>query len=454
MKSRFMYSVFALLILVSLILPGCAPAPTSAPAATEAPAAAVEPAATTAPVPTEIPAPEVSEPVVLTIMHNYAPDDAHAPILNQAIDDFMKANPDIKIETQIYSDIDIPLKVETAFLAGQEPDIVFSNYALTINTWIDQGVTVPVDDLITSWGYDGKFTTDALKASTDKQKRLVAFPFEGFTWPVWFNNDIMEKAGVSIPKNTDELVEAAVKIRAAGYEPFAVGGMDWSGYAVFTTIVQLKLTDDEMREVFGKGGFAQNQKAMDGIRLFCQLRDAGVFADHSEGMQADAMNALFFSGKAAMMQGGSWSFGSLPAELQGHVTLSGFPVSIGSPHGKPVIYGGFGKGVWVTRNGNNKLDAVRKFIDFLYQPSVIAQFVSQTGMASPLADVDVSGSDLSPIMQESISYVKDVLLIAITDDYVDPKTFDALYKASAGAFIPGATPESIAAELDKIYTNQ
>ena len=37
----------------------------------------------------------------------------------------MAANPDIIINDEVYVDADIPLKVETATTANQEPDLVF-----------------------------------------------------------------------------------------------------------------------------------------------------------------------------------------------------------------------------------------------------------------------------------------------------------------------------------------
>lgn len=460
MKSRFSHSILSILILLSVVLSGCAQAQPTPEAATQAPPAATTapqptqapPTSTTAPAPTEVPPTPTAELVTLNIMHNYAPDDSHHAAIEQTFADFQKANPDIVIKEEIFSDTDIPIKVETAFVAGQEPDILFNNSPLSNQTWIDKGVTIPLDQYLTEWGFEGKFVPEAIKSKYDPKGRLTAFPFEGFTWPVWYNTDILQKAGVGIPKTTDELIEAAKKIRAAGYEPFTVGGIDWSGYAVFTTIVQLKMSDAEMAEVFGKGGFAKNQNALEGIKLFTQLRDAGVFATHSEGLQADAMNAMFFSEKAAMMQAGSWSYAELPATMQDHVALGGFPIlASDSPHEKPVIYAGFGKGVWVTRNGAKKLDAVRRFIQYLYTPEVIGNFVVQTYMASPLLEAKVDPSKITPFMQKSIDYVKDATIIDITDNYVPPKAFDALYKASADAFIPGATPEEIAAEFDKVF---
>ena len=88
------------------------------------------------------------------------------------------------------------------------------------------------------------------------------------------------------------------------------------------------------------------------MELFTRLRDEGVFAKNTEGVDADAMTEMFFTEKAAMMQAGSWSYGALPPAMADHVALGGFPVLDGSTvHTKPVIYAGFGKAVWITRNG-------------------------------------------------------------------------------------------------------
>ena len=464
--SRF-GSLFAAFMVVALILGACAPAaatpvqpttapqPTSAPA-TQAPATAVP--ATSAPQPTAVPPTQApttaptAAPVTLHIMHNWTKDDPKGPILQGIFDDFQKANPDIKLEVEIFSDLDIPVKVETAFTAGQEPDVVFNNYAGSKKTWLDQGVAIPVNDLIKQWGFDGKFAKVALDSATDTQGRIVGFPIEGFTWPVWYNTKILKAAGVDIPKTVDDLIAAVPKIRAAGYEPFVTGGTDWSGYAVFTTITQLPMSDEQMRTIYGKGGFQTDPVAKQGIELFTKLRNAGVFAKNTEGLQADAMTQLFFTEKAAMMQAGSWSFGALPPAMADHVALGGFPVlASNSPHDKPVIYAGFGKAVWITRNGAKKLDAVQKFIQFLFADEQILKFVEQVGMPSPLTTTHADPSKLSAFIVQSVDYVKDVSVIDITDNYVPQDKFDDLYRASSSAFIPGTSPAEIEKILDAIY---
>ncbi|MCZ7536120.1 MAG: extracellular solute-binding protein [Acidimicrobiia bacterium] len=163
--------------------------------------------------------------------------------------------------------------------------------------------------------------------------------------------EILGKSGASIPTTVEELIATAKKVRAAGFQPLATGGNDWTGFSLFTLITQTRITHDGWSSFTRRGRFSANPDFVEGVRLFTRLRDEGVFIDNAEGLNFDTQNEAFFSGKAAMLHGGSWSFGDLPKEMAGKVELGGFPLPEGSPLAKPAYYYEFtAKGVWVTRN--------------------------------------------------------------------------------------------------------
>jgi len=209
MNKKTISMLIALLVVTSMVMSACGSPP--APAATAAPAATSAPAATAVP-PTAVPA----EPVTLTVWHNWGPDDAKGPAMESIFNDFMAANPDIIIDDQIYVDADIPLKLETASAANQEPDLVFSGGIGSAMDWVKNGVAVPVNDYIKDWGLGDQFLDVAISQYTDSEGNVIAFPIEGFTWPIWYNKAVFKAAGVDIPMTTDELIAAAKAIRAAG----------------------------------------------------------------------------------------------------------------------------------------------------------------------------------------------------------------------------------------------
>jgi multiple sugar transport system substrate-binding protein len=452
-KTKFL--AIALLVIVSMILSACG-AGTAAPApATSAPADAT---ATSAPAPaatnTSAPAPTTAvsgEKVTLTIWHNWGPDDAKGPAMKSIFEDFMKANPDITIDAQVYVDADIPLKVETASAAHQEPDLVFSGGIGSSMDWVKNGIAVSVKDYIKEWGLGDRFLDTGISQYTDSQGNIIAFPIEGFTWPIWYNTTVFKTAGVEIPKTTDELIAAAKKIRDAGYGgPMVASGADDMGGYVFQLVLQSAMTDEEAKASLG-GGDWTIPNAIKGVQTFVQLRDAGVFVDGVEGVDYAGAEAKFGEGKTAMCHYGAWAFAD-PAMLPLNpvVQLGGFPLPSGSPHKLPVYYKAFSaKGIFVTPNGQAKIDAVQKFIKFIFQPEMIGRFVEQAGMNPSIKDAKVDQSKLNTLFAQTLDLNAEV--VAISDGYMPGAVKTDFARITQEAFTPGTTAEKILADLTAAY---
>ncbi len=446
MNKRRISVTIALFVVTSIIISACGGTPaTTAPAATSAPAK-----------PTSAPAEPTSTPVqpvtlTITIWHNWGPDDAKGAPLQSIFKDFMAANPNITIKDEVYVDADIPLKVETASAAKQEPDLVFVQRVGSPQTWTEAGIAIPVNDLIKEWGLDGQFKEAALKEYTLPDGKIQAFPLEGYTWPIWYNTSVFEKAGVPIPTTTDELIADAKAIRAAGDQPIIASGSDGMGLYLFTLVLQSLLPDEEAKKCLGDGEWTL-PSCVSAVELFVQLRDAGVFVNNVQGLDFATANTNYFAGNVAMSHFGAWSFADPPKDLLPKIQLGGFPLPAGSPHRAPVIYSSFSaKGIWITPNGGAKMDAVKKFIQFLYKPENLARFVEQAGMTPPLKDVPIDASKLNPLFVQSLTMPVEVAMTP--DDFYPPKVQAELGtgKLSQLAFTPGTTAKQILDALTALY---
>jgi multiple sugar transport system substrate-binding protein len=385
----------------------------------------------------------------LTIWHNWGPDDAKGPALQSVFKDFMAANPDITIKDEVYVDADIPLKVETATTAKQEPDLVFVQRVGSPIGWTDSGVTLPVNDLLTQWGFAGKFKDVALSNFTQADGKIQAFPLEGYVWPIWYDTKVFAAAGVPIPTTTDDLIAAAKAIRAAGDQPVILSA-DGMGQYLFTLILQTCMTDQEAQQSIGKGDWT-TPAAIKAVNLFVQLRDAGVFVDNVQGIDYASANTQFGQGKVAMSHFGAWEFGAPEvATVLPDVQIGGFPLPAGSPHKAPIYYSGFAaKGIWITPNGAAKMDAVKRFIQFIYQPTMIARFVEQAGMIPPLKDVPVDQSKLNPLFVQALTMNAEVA--ESPDDFLPPAVGTDFGRVFTEALTPGTTAEKILADLTAAY---
>jgi len=445
MNKRKISIMIALLVVTSMILSACGATPTTAPAATAAPATAVP--ATSVP-PTSAPV----KPVTLTIWHNWGPDDTKGAPLQSVFKDFMAANPDITIKDSVYVDADIPLKVETASTSKQEPDLVFSVLFDGVLNWGDNGVAVPVNDYIKQWGLDGKFTDVALATYTMPSGVISAFPLEGGTWPIWYNMKLFNQAGLTIPTTTDQLIADAKVFRSKGMGgPVIASGIDGMGGALFNLIVQSMMTDAETVQAFGKGDWTV-PGAIAGVKLFVQLRDAGVFVDGVEGVDYASGDTRFFAGSVPMAHFGAWSYTDPADTVVSDVKLGGFPIANGSPWKRPVYYTGFtGKGIFITPNGKDKIDAVKKFIQFIYQPDMIARFVYAAGMTPPIKDITIDKSKLPPLVAQAFDLPSIGDTPTGTDTILPPAVGTDMGRITQEAFSPGTTAEKILADLTAAY---
>jgi len=386
----------------------------------------------------------------LDIISNWGPDDPKGPPLQEIISGFEEET-GIMVNLEIVPGEDIPTRVETAFLGGEEPDLVLQNLLGPTREWVADGVAVPVTSYMDEWDLPA-FREAALQTYRIDDE-LVAFPLEGYNWPMWFNTDILSEAGVeSVPTTFEELKTAAQQVRDAGYEPFALGGSDWTGGDWFISTLIGTLPAEEYESVLGEGNFAENETAVAFVNQFVDLRDAGVFADNVEGLEFNTMNEMFFSGEAAMMHGGSWSYGELPEEMADNVTLGGVPLSPNSASDQPTMWSSYrAKGVFVTRSGAEKLDTVQPFIEYLYRPENIAMFVEAAGMLPPLQEVPFDESAVPPLFTQSLNELD--AAVVPTSDMVPPSIVgDAgWYGVTALAFVPGTSAEEILSAIEDLY---
>ncbi|GGK78502.1 ABC transporter substrate-binding protein [Mangrovihabitans endophyticus] len=387
----------------------------------------------------------------ITVMSIWHASDPEGKILNDVVTQLGSKGINVKV---IEGGETLADTFDTSFAANKEPDVAIVNLAEKTNDWVKNGEVVPASEYLDTWGLTSKIKPEALAEWKDADGKVQGFPYVGFVWPVWYNTELLAKAGVTdIPKTTDDLIAAAGKLRAAGIGPLVVGGKDWSGQKLFLQIAQSYMTADEARTVYAKGGYCDSPAAMRGIQLFTRLRDAGVFADDVEGLTADQMNASFFAGKSAVMSAGSWAFAPAPAALVPNIQLGGLPVPAGGTYAEPTAYRGFtGSGFWVSRNGKKKIDAVKEFVTAFYDPAVVDRFAAEANTVT----AGVSSGDVqakNALMKTAVTELDSKVKYALMPDTVVPgKVADPMIRATSSAFIKGNDANKICKSLDQLYS--
>lgn len=393
--------------------------------------------------------------VTLSIMDSWSKSDPTGKVFQQVLQQFQKENPTISVhETITPKSNSVVYQYETDFAAGIEPDIAIYNLIGDRLKWLSEGASIPVTDLVQQWGLKDQILPDALQEWTNSTGQLQGFPYTGFKWPVWYNMDILKKAGIDqVPTTTDQLIADAQKLRTAGQGPLVVGGNDWTGNKLFFQIVESYLSSQAAISLFQKGNYCSDPNAVKGIQLFVKLRDAGVFVDSAAGLTADQMDSMFYTAKAAVMSAGSWAFAATPASVTPNVYLGGLPLPGDSTQTKPTAYQGYTSGgFWISPNGQKKLDVVHKFVSFMYRPDIVAQFVENAGVVPAVNNVQAQQGKANALLLQAANQLDQrVSYVVLPDTYVPGDKLDKLQRATSQAFIKGQSVNQICSAIQGAY---
>ncbi|MFE9252702.1 ABC transporter substrate-binding protein [Streptomyces sp. NPDC007088] len=363
---------------------------------------------------------------------------------------FEKEHPGLRIKNLVNGD-DLAQVYETSRLARKEPDVVMVNLYDKTLAWTGVGATVDVREHLDDWGLRERVLPQALRAWTDGEGRLRAFPYFATNWPVAYNTALLERAGVDGPPRTgDALIGAARRLRAKGIAPVTVGGNDWTGQKLLAQVIQTFLSAGEAEHLYRTGDFSGSRGARRGIEYFVHLREAGVFADKAQGLTSDTMTTQFNTGRAAIQSAMSSALAKVPARIAAHTEVGGWPLAPGAAHKLPTILRTYTLiGLWISPNGRKKLDAVEKFVRFLYRDDIVSRFVTESGRDMALRTTTTSRD--FPLVAAAQRLGDSVSQAVVPDVYVPPVANQPLITATSTAFTRGTSAAAVRRALEAAY---
>lgn len=340
---------------------------------------------------------------------------------------------------------------EAAVAAGTEADLVNFNAQGKVSTWVSKGALVDAGPYLEQWGLKDIVLPDAVTGWTNSDGVLYGIPMVGNIWPMIWNTQALTKAGLSAaPQNEADLTGAVAKAKDAKVALIAAGGSDWSGAKLAMLAFQAYSTSDEVINVYANGGYCASEPTMKGIQYFVRLRDAGVFQKNAEGYNYDQMNTAFFTGAAAGIHAGSWSYQDVPKALQPSVVASGLPVPADSTN-KPLYYATYGSNGWLlSPKGVEKSEWIGKFVQMWYTQEIANKMA--TDAAAVLAFKPATAPTYTnPILNSALGVRDSGQLAPLMDGYIPGDFQQAVSDAASGAYVPGKTADQICKALDAAY---
>ncbi|MFL6145415.1 MAG: extracellular solute-binding protein [Labedaea sp.] len=231
-----------------------------------------------------------------------------------AVKRFNAANPNGQITATGFQNDAFKTKIKTAIGAGQAPTLIWGWGGGTLRSYAKAG---QVDDL-TSWFAENPAIKNRLLATSfaaaTVDGKIYAMPCETVQPIVLFyNKKIFESAGAQPPQSWGDLMALVSKFNAKGIAPLSLGGQ-----SRWTNMMWLEFLFDRIGgpEVFqavfeGEKNAWSNPAASTALTKVQDLVKANGFIKGFSSITADsnADQALLYTGKAAMMLHGTWSYG-------------------------------------------------------------------------------------------------------------------------------------------------
>lgn len=253
-------------------------------------------------------------------------DSFHKPYLD-AIAEFEKAHPGVKINMETFENESYKTKIKAAVAANELPDIFFTWAGGFSKSFVSSGKVLCLDDYYKT--YEKEISMTALANDVYDGKLYGSVTCTPVS-VMWYNKEMFKAQGVEVPKTWDEFKAVCKKFVDAGIKPIGTSVKDTWVLAMLHDGLALKSAGAEkVTKALTKQGQSYNDpdfvKAAACIR---ELTDMGAFIDGATGLSNDEASASFYAEQVPMYFTGSWMGGSIITDAEKPENFSVAPIPV------------------------------------------------------------------------------------------------------------------------------
>src|SRR3569833_1457492 len=229
-------------------------------------------------------------------------DEAQAPAMQQIIDKFHAAHPDIDVKIQLPPWSDYWTKLQTAASGGSAPDVFWMS-VLNAQYYANGGALLALDDMIAKDSFDMSVYAPAITKRYTVNGHVYGVPKDINAFGLFYNKDLFKAAGVAVPDKSwtwDNVVEAAKKLTDSSKGTYGIVAADADELTWYLTVPQAGgrvISED------GKKSGYDSPEAIKGVEFWVDMVNKyHVSPNLRQTTDTDPLS-LFTSGKVAMYYG-------------------------------------------------------------------------------------------------------------------------------------------------------
>ncbi len=383
---------------------------------------------------------------------------AENEVIEQLNREFEESHQGLTIERTARPLDDLKTTLRLSVDSGEGPGVANVNQgAPDMGEMVKADLLMPLDDYAEQYGWNETFSEGLLARNRWSAEgafgegQLYGVAPQAEIIGVYYNKDLFEQAGISVPETFEAFQDTLVALKEAGTTPIVYGGLDgWPGIHLYGAVQQLYLNRDYLDGlIFGRGGDWVSEGNLKAAQLLVDWAEAGYFTPGYEGIGYDDSWALFAQGQGAMLISGSWLTGEFPEEA--NIGFFALPPLASAQDSVPLIVGGTGIPLSVTSNAEDT-DLAAEYLDWMVSPRAAELWV-QAGFL-PAMSVEEGTIDGGSLLGEVLTVwnrVNEADAIGHYLDWATPSMYDTLTAAVQELMAQRVTPEAFLERLDKNY---
>lgn len=355
----------------------------------------------------------------------------------------------------------------TAFASGKE-DLDFSYYwgGLYVDELGKEGLLVDLAPYYEEYGWSDYMYDGTWEYKTPGSGMFVlnyawvASPF------MYYNTDIFEEVGVEPPETFEDIFDISEKIKAAGYETWALGASDAMAIGHLYMQLLARYADKDTYDKYcmwarldpseESADIFKIQESKDAFNMIIKLVEEGVLAKGVDVMDDGSARQVFTSGKAAMYSSGNWGTNNIRGENP-ELNFDSFPFPVISNDTQYInntaISGAFCDCLVIPistkENNPEKLAVIVDIMNTLITDPEVSKMISNipNSKALPLEELEKL---MDPITVQQIREVEAMGYVEAIDVWTGPLRTEP-YRAVTQAVVGGKmTAEEAIEEMYRI----
>ncbi|MDK7049763.1 ABC transporter substrate-binding protein [Aerococcus sanguinicola] len=244
---------------------------------------------------------------------------------------------------------------------------------------IDSGLTVPVQEYVDKNNSDLSQLEPNLLAYYSLDDQLHSMPFNSSTPILYYNKDVLEKAGMSeAPSNMEEIFENADKLteQESVTMPISVGVYGWYIEQWINKMGEDMFNNGNGRESAPTEVVFDDNGSMERV---LEMWNEGEEKGYMPNVGREGGQPEFVSGQSAMTVGSTANLRQILTEVNDRFEVgTAYYPGLTAEDDQGVSIGG--ASLWMIDSGDDaKKDATWKFIEYLVSPKVQAKWNAATG---------------------------------------------------------------------------